>query len=124
MNRVTSIRLIAGREITERLRGRATWILTGITTLVAMVLIVGPAVFRPPTRPTVVGLVGTSAQFIAPVLQATAKAAGVDITTMNVASDSAARSELAPSQSGGRSSRALGQLLWSLQGGRPPLMCP
>ena len=121
MNRVTTIRLIAEREITERLRGRATWIMTGITTLVAVVLIVGPAVLRPPTRPTVVGLVGTSAHSLAPALQATAKAVGVDITTMNVASDSAARSELAPSQSGGRSSRALGQLLSSLQGGQATL---
>jgi len=121
LNRLTSIRLIAGREITERLRGRATWILTGITTLVAVGLIVGPAVFRPPTRPTVVGLVGTSAQALGPALQATAKAAGVDITTMNVASDSAARSELAPSQTTGRSSRALGQLLSSLQGGQATL---
>jgi len=73
LNRVASIRVIAGREIAERLRGRATWILTGITTLVAVLLIVGPAVFRPPTKPTAVGLVGPSAQAVAPTLQATAR---------------------------------------------------
>jgi ABC-2 type transport system permease protein len=121
LKRVTAIRLIAGREIAERLRGRATWILTGITTVLAVALIVGPAVFRPPTRPIVVGLVGPSAQSLAPALQATAKAAGADITTMNVASDSAARSDLVPSQTGGRSSRPLGQLLASLQGGQATL---
>ena len=119
MNRVTSVRLIAGREISERLRGRATWILTGITTLVAVALIVGPAVLRPPTRPIVVGLVGTSAQSLAPALQATAKAAGVDISTMNVADDSTARAELTPSRTSGRGQ--LGQLLSSVQGGQATL---
>ncbi len=121
MSRLTTIRLIAGREIAERLRGRATWILTGITTVLAVALIVGPAVLRQPTRPTVVGLVGASAQALAPTLQATAKAAGVGITTMNVADDSTARSELTPSRSSGRGSRALGQLLSSLQGGQATL---
>jgi len=121
LNRVAAIRLIAGREIAERLRGRATWIMTGITTVIAVALIVGPAVLRPPSRPAVVGLVGTSAQALAPALLATAKAVGIDMTTMNVASDSAARSELTPSQTAGRSSRALGQLLTSLQGGQATL---
>jgi len=121
LKRVTAIRLIAGREIAERLRGRATWIMIGITTVIAVALIVGPAVFRPPTRPTVVGLVGASAQALAPALLATAKAAGVDMTTMNVDSDAAARSELVPSQTVGRSSRLLGQLFSSLQGGQATL---
>jgi len=120
LNRVTTIRLIAGREIAERLRGRATWVLTGITTVAAVVLIVGPAVLRPPTRPAVVGLVGPSAQALAPALEATAKAAGVDLTTMNVADDSTAQSELTP-KSTGRGSRQSGQLLSSLQGGTATL---
>jgi ABC-2 type transport system permease protein len=116
-----AIRLIAGREIAERLRGRATWLLTGITTVLAVALIVGPTLFRPPTRPTAVGLVGPSAQALAPALQATAKAAGIGITTMNVADDSTARSELTPPQSSGRSARLLGQLFSSLQGGQSTL---
>ncbi len=33
MIRASTIRLVATREITERLRGRATWIQVGITTL-------------------------------------------------------------------------------------------
>jgi ABC-2 type transport system permease protein len=121
LKRVAAIRLIAGREIAERLRGRATWIMTGITTVIAVALIVGPAVLRPPSRPAVVGLVGPSAQALAPALLATARAADFTITTMNVASDAAARSELTPSQTSGRSSRALGQLLASLQGGQATL---
>jgi len=82
---------------------------------------VGPAVLRPPPRPAVVGLVGPSAQTLAPALQATAKAAGVDLTTMNVADDSTAQSELTPKQSTGRGSRQSGQLLSSLQGGTATL---
>ncbi len=119
MNSVKSIRLIAGREIAERLRGRATWVLTGITTLVAVVLIVGPAVFRPPTKPTAVGLVGPSAQALAPALQATAKAVGIDLTTRSVADDSTARSELTPARTSGQG--PLAQLLSSLQGGQATL---
>ena len=120
MNPLKSIRLIAGREIAQRLQGRATWILTGITTVIAVALIVGPALFSSSTKPYVVGLVGPSAQALGPALQATAKAAGVDMTTMNVADDSTARSELTPAHSSGRSSR-LGQLFSSLQGGKATL---
>jgi ABC-2 type transport system permease protein len=121
LNRLATIRLIASREIAERLRGRATWILTGITTLLAVVLIVGPAVLRPPTKPTAVGLVGPSAQALAPALQATAKAVGISITTVNVPDDSTARSELTPAQAPGRGSGQLRQLISSLQGGAATL---
>jgi ABC-2 type transport system permease protein len=121
LSHLKSIRLIAGREIAERLKGRATWILTGITSVIAVVLIVGPTLFSSPTKPFVVGLIGPSAQALAPALQATAKASGVDMTTMNVADDSTARSELTPAQSSGRGSRLLGQLLPSLQGGKATL---
>jgi ABC-2 type transport system permease protein len=113
LNRVTTIRLVAGREITERLRGRATWILTGITAVVAVLLIVGPAVLRPPARPSVVGLVGPSAQALAPAVAATAKAVGVDLTIMNVADDSIAQSELTPKQSSGRGSGRIAGLFSS-----------
>lgn len=121
MSHLKSIRLIAGREIAQRLQGRATWILTGITTVLAVALIVGPALFSSLTKPYVVGLVGPSAQALGPALQATAKATGVDMTTMNVADDSTARSELTPAQSPGRSSRLVGQLLSSLRGGKATL---
>src|SRR3982074_1673125 len=86
-----SIRLIAGREISERLRGRATWILTGITTVIAGAPIAGSALFSSPTKPASVGLVGPSAQALAPTLIAAAKASGVDMTTVNVSDDATAR---------------------------------
>ena len=121
MSHLKSVRLIAGREIGERLQGRATWIMTGITTVIAVVLIVGPTLFSSPSKPYVVGLVGPSAQALGPALQATGKAAGVDMTTMNVADDSTARSELTPAQSSGRGSGQLGRLLSSLRGGKATL---
>ena len=87
MNSFKSIRLIAGREISERLGGRATWILTGITTVGAVALIVGPTFFSMPPKPYAVGLVGPSAQALAPTLVAAARVSGVDMTTVNVSDD-------------------------------------
>jgi ABC-2 type transport system permease protein len=95
--------------------------MTGITTLIAVMLIVGPAVFSSPTKPYVVGLVGPSAQALAPALQATAKASGVAMTTKNVADDPTARSELTPTQSSGRGSGQLAQLFSSLRAGQATL---
>jgi ABC-2 type transport system permease protein len=117
LNSLKSIRLIAGREISERLRGRATWILTGITTVGAVALIVGPTLFSMPTKPYGVGLVGPSAQALAPTLVAAAKASGVDMTTVNVSDDATARSELTPKQTSGQG----GGLLSSLRGGSATL---
>jgi ABC-2 type transport system permease protein len=121
LNPLKSIRLIAGREIAERLRGRATWILTGITTVVAVALIVGPALFSTPTKPKVVGLVGPSAQTLAPTLLAVAKASGVDMTTVNVSDDATARSELTPKQPSGQRAGQGGGLLSSFRGGSATL---
>jgi ABC-2 type transport system permease protein len=117
LNPLMSIRLIAGREISERLRGRATWILTGITTVGAVALIVGPTLFSMPTKPYAVGLVGPSAQALAPTLLAAAKASGVDMTTANVSDDATARSELTPKQTSGQG----GGLISSLRGGSATL---
>ena len=115
MNSLQSIRLIAGREISERLGGRATWILTGITTVGAVALIVGPTLFSTPTKPYAVGLVGPSAQALAPTLVPAAKASGVDMTTANVSDDATARSKLTPASGQG------GGLLASLRGGSATL---
>jgi ABC-2 type transport system permease protein len=117
LNTLKSIRLIAGREISERLGGRATWILTGITTVGAVALIVGPTLFSMPTKAYAVGLVGPSAQALASTLLAAAKASGVDMTTMDVSDDATARSELTPKQTSGQG----GGLLSSLRGGSATL---
>src|SRR5260370_13496505 len=116
MTAASTIRLIAVREMTERLKGRATWILTGITTLIVVGLIVIPALVRQPARPTVIGLVGPTAQGLGSTLDATARAAKVDVTTTNLDSDSVARSDLVPTRASSRGSR--GRLLSSLQGGK------
>jgi ABC-2 type transport system permease protein len=121
LNPVKSIRLIAGREIGERLRGRATWILTGITTVVAVALIVGPTLFSAPTKPYAVGLIGTSAQALAPTLLAVAKASGINMTTQNVSDDATAKSELTPKQTSALRSGQGGGFLSSLRGGSATL---
>jgi ABC-2 type transport system permease protein len=105
------IGLIASREITERLSGRATWIVTGLTAVLAAGLIVVPALINQQSGPTRLGLVGSRAQALAPALTAAGRSAGVSLTTAPVASISAARDELTPKQSqggGGGLARLLG----------------
>ncbi len=94
MNHLATIRLVAGREITERLRSRLIWIMTALTTLLVVALIVIPALVQRPATPTVVGLVGSSAQALGPALQATARAAKVSIRIVDVANSAVAQSEL------------------------------
>lgn len=111
MIRPRVIGLIASREITERLSGRATWAVTGLTALLAVGLIVVPALVNQQSGPTRLGLVGSQAQALAPALTAAGHAAGVSITTAPVASLSAAADELTPKQSpggGGRLARLFG----------------
>src|SRR2546423_4172212 len=95
---LATVRLVAGREIAERLRSRLIWIVTALTTLLVVALIVIPALVRQPAKqpakPTVVGLMGPSAQALAPALQATAGAAKMAIRTVDVQTSAAARSEL------------------------------
>jgi len=110
MIRPSTIRLVASREISERLRGRATWILTAVTTLLAVALIVIPSLVNQQSA-TKVGLVGSQAQALGPALSAAAKAAKVEMTTVNLDSESTARSELTPSKKaggGGRLARLFG----------------
>ena len=60
MNWVPTTRLVARREIAERLRSRLIWVFTALTTLLVVALIVIPALVRQPAKATVVGLVGAS----------------------------------------------------------------
>src|SRR5437763_14144143 len=87
-------RLVAGREIAERLRSRLIWIMTALTTLLVVALIVIPALVRQPAKPTVVGLVGPYAQALGPSLHGTARDAKVDIRDEDVEKSAVARSEL------------------------------
>jgi ABC-2 type transport system permease protein len=91
---ILTTRLVARREIAERLRSRLIWVFTALTTLLVVALIVIPALVRQPAKATVVGLVGPSAQALGAALQATARVAKVDIKVVDVATSAVARSEL------------------------------
>lgn len=111
MIRPRVIGLVAWREITERLSGRATWIVTGLTTVLAVGLIVVPALINEQSGPTRIGLVGPQAQVLAPALASAAHAASVSVATTPLASMSDARDELTPKNiagSGGQLARLFG----------------
>ncbi len=91
-----TVRLIMWREIFQRLRGRATWIMTAATTLFVVGLIVIPALVSGTPKPMNVGLVGPGAQAAAAPLQAAANAVGIDITTTDVATGADATVALTP----------------------------
>ena len=61
LNALATTRLVAGREIKERLHSRLIWIMTALTTLLVVALIVIPPLVQQPATPTMVGLVGPSA---------------------------------------------------------------
>jgi ABC-2 type transport system permease protein len=111
MIRLRAVGLVALREITERLSGRATWILTGLTTILAVALIVVPSLTNQAATSTNLGLVGTQAQALGPAITAAAKVAVIEVTTKDVDSEAAARSELTPPAAGGgrQLSRIFGQ---------------
>ena len=94
VSRLATMRLVAQREITERLRSRLIWVFTALTTLLVVALIVIPALVGQPAKPTVVGLVSPSAQALGPALQGTARAAKVDLKIVDVATSALARLEL------------------------------
>lgn len=91
---LAATRLVAGREIAERLHSRLLWVMTALTTLLVVALIVVPALVRQPATPTVVGLVGPAAQTLGPALRDGARAATVDITLVDVTSDAGAKAQL------------------------------
>lgn len=99
------IGLVAWREITERLRGRATWIVTALTAILAAGLIVVPSLINQQPSATRIGLVGPQAQALAPALSSAAHAARVSLATSPVASMADARDELTPKQTPGGGGR-------------------
>lgn len=94
MNALRSVGLIAQRELNQRVRSRATWIMTALTALLLAGLMAVPALLRRPPAPTSVGLVGAAAQALKPALENEAANAGVDLKLTNVADSAAARSRL------------------------------
>ena len=88
------VRLVAIREIQERLRGRIIWVTTALITVLVVAAIVVPAVLHQPPKPIVVGLGGRPAQRLSSALKQTAASADVNVKTMALASPSQARREV------------------------------
>jgi ABC-2 type transport system permease protein len=98
MNRTGISRLVAGREITERLQGRLIRIMTVVTALVVAGAIIVPSLIKESSKPTRIGLVGSSAQALAPTLARTAAAAKIKVTLTNVADAAVARADVTAGQ--------------------------
>ena len=88
------IRLVAGREIAERLRGRTTRIMTLLTALLVVAGVTIPGLINSSSAPTRIGLVGSRAQALAPMLTRTATAAKVKLALSDIADDPTARAGL------------------------------
>jgi ABC-2 type transport system permease protein len=94
VKRTPTIRLVAGREISERIGSRTLRIATAVTTLLVIAAVVLPSLIGSAEGPSAVGLVGPSAQALAPALRLTARAAKVKITVTNVTRPAAARAKV------------------------------
>ncbi len=94
MNRTGITRLVARREITERLQGRLIRIMTLVTALVVVGAITIPGLIKGSSEPTRVGLVGSEAQALAPTLERTAMAAKAKVTLSDVSDETAAREQI------------------------------
>jgi hypothetical protein len=86
-------RLIAGREVSERLQGRLIRVMTIVTAVLVVAAVTLPSVIKGSSTPTRVGLIGASSQSLAPAISRTAAAAKVKLTL----SDAANRPTLTPS---------------------------
>ncbi len=94
MRRFAAIRLIAEREVRERVGGRVTRIMTVATALLVVAGIAIPGLIKPSTSATKIGLIGHPAQALAPTLERTAKTARTRVTVSDVADFAAARTLL------------------------------
>ena len=95
MSGARAVRLIATREIAERLRGRALRVMTVLTTLLVVAGIVIPAAIRGGTTETTIGLVGSPAQAAGEAIAQIAASAGINIVLVDVPSVGLANNELA-----------------------------
>jgi len=91
MNASRPLFLVARREIVERFRGRAMWVVTGIMVVAVVALAVIPAVVSSGPRTTTLGLVGPDSTALATDLTTVGDASGITVTTVTLADDAAAR---------------------------------
>jgi ABC-2 type transport system permease protein len=94
MSGAGAVRLIAAREITERVRGRALRVMTVLTTLLVVAGIVIPAAIRGGSAPAQIGLAGPDAQAAGPAIARIARAARVSVALHDVASVGIATAEV------------------------------
>jgi ABC-2 type transport system permease protein len=94
MSRTRIVRLVAAREITERLRGRTTRIVTVLTALLVVGAITIPGLIKESSKPTRIGLLGPTAGALAPTLERGARAAKVEISLSEPSSEALGRAEL------------------------------
>ncbi len=93
MSASATVRLIAGREIRERLEGRLLRAMTAVTALFVVAAVVIPALVHS-HHVTKVGLVGAQAQTAAAPLQRAARAARLPVRLANVPDEATARAML------------------------------
>lgn len=94
MKRTPTTRLVAGREISERIGSRTLRIATVLMTLFVLAGVVVPKFLQGSEQPTSIGLVGARAQALAPALRASARAGRVKLALTDVAGASAARAQV------------------------------
>jgi ABC-2 type transport system permease protein len=86
-------RLIAEREITQRVRGRATRLMTVATAVMVVAAVTIPALIRSSSSATRIGLVGGAAA-LAPEIERSASAARLKVALSDVADDAQAHDQL------------------------------
>ena len=93
MNALGGIRLVAEREVRERLRGRALWLSMGLSTLLAVLAIVLPAVIGG-TQTQHLGLVGPRSTALGPALVATGPTFELRLDTVTYSDAASAEANL------------------------------
>lgn len=93
MKGTATVRLIAGREIRERLEGRFLRVMTVITALLVVAGIIIPALVHS-NKESKLGLVGPAVHSLAAPLQRAAHAARLNVAVLSVADDARARALL------------------------------
>jgi ABC-2 type transport system permease protein len=87
-------RLVAGREISERLSSRGLRVVTLVMALAVVAGVVLPGLIHSSSKTSRIGLVGASAQRFASALQATARAAKLKVRVEDVPSLATARADV------------------------------
>ncbi|MGZ4193736.1 MAG: ABC transporter permease, partial [Solirubrobacteraceae bacterium] len=93
MSSLATVRLVAGREIRERLESRFLRVMTVVTALLVVAGVTIPALVHS-HHATKVGLVGPGAQAAAPALERSARLAHSPVVLRAVADDAQARAQL------------------------------